>query len=291
MQAKTILLTGATGFLGSHLLEFFLNSGFKVVILKRSTSNQARIGKIIEQCKGYDIDRVPLDYAFNEQKIDYVIHTACHYNRNNDPISKVLESNLMFGIRVLDASIRHNVELFINTDTILDKNVNNYALSKKQFVEWLKIFSLKIKIVNLKLEHMYGPKDDHTKFVPWLISQFKEQKKQINLTAGEQLRDFIHVSDVVAAFNKVIEKKEELDMFNELEVGRGTLISMKNFVNELKNIFEEENQLKITSNLKFGAIPYRENEMMKAEVDNSALVNLGWTPEIDLVEGLRTIVK
>ena len=54
-MAIKILLTGATGFLGSHLLESFLHQGFEVVILKRSTSDTWRISHLIEKIKSYNI--------------------------------------------------------------------------------------------------------------------------------------------------------------------------------------------------------------------------------------------
>ena len=85
---KTILLTGATGFLGSYLLEAFLQKGYKVVVLKRSTSNIWRIQDLITQIICYDVDIQPLENAFTDQHIDYVVHTACHYGRNED-IKKV----------------------------------------------------------------------------------------------------------------------------------------------------------------------------------------------------------
>ncbi|MFK5948574.1 MAG: GDP-mannose 4,6-dehydratase, partial [Methylococcales bacterium] len=66
---KNILLTGATGFLGSHLLEALLNESYQVVILKRSTSDTWRINHLLEQVKSYDVDIQNLDLAFSEQSI------------------------------------------------------------------------------------------------------------------------------------------------------------------------------------------------------------------------------
>ena len=60
----TILLTGATGFLGSHLLKTLVSKGYEVVVLKRSTSDMWRLKGFEHTFKRYDIERVTLKKAF-----------------------------------------------------------------------------------------------------------------------------------------------------------------------------------------------------------------------------------
>jgi len=81
MGDKTILLTGPTGFLGSHLLQALLNEGYKVIILKRSFSDTWRINHLLDNLKSYDINKTPLEKPFEENKIDIIIHTATNYGR------------------------------------------------------------------------------------------------------------------------------------------------------------------------------------------------------------------
>lgn len=290
MSKPTVLLTGATGFLGSHLLETMIQQGYPVVVLKRSTSNLWRIEHLAGQYKSYDIDIQALDQAFEEQRVDCVIHTACHYGRNGDPISQILESNLSFGLKVLEAAINHNVTTFLNTDSFLPRSLNAYSLSKKQMVDWLKQQSSKIQVINLKLEHMYGPKDDSTKFINWLIVQLKQNVPEIKLTSGIQKRDFIFISDVVSAFLTVLEKSEDLPEFSEFEVGSGESTEVKTFVENLKQVFEQLYGKTITQ-LSFGAVPYRQGEIMAFNVDNQALRQLDWQPQVTLSQGLEQSLK
>lgn len=287
---KTILLTGATGFLGSHLLEALLKKGYKIVILKRSTSDLWRIEELMPQVISYDVDVQPLELAFKQQHIDCVMHTACHYGRNDDSLGQIVETNLMFGLKIIDASLKFNTAIFINTDTLLNKYLNVYSLSKKQFVEWLQQASDKIQVINLKLEHMYGPKDDSTKFVPWVLSQLQQRVADIKLTKGEQQRDFIYIDDVVSAFLIALEKATSLKDFSEFDVGTGQLVSVKNFLEQLKVSYEATFSATVTK-LAFGAIPYRPGEMMTVEVNNKPLLDLGWEPKISFEKGTQKFLK
>ena len=290
MNQPTILLTGGTGFLGSKLLETLVSQDYPVVLLKRSTSKLWRIDHLIKHIKSYDIDKIPLDKAFKEQKIDIVIHTACEYGRSGKLIQQIVESNILFGLKVLDACLKYNIKTFFNTDTLLPNNLNSYTLSKKQFVEWLKIKSNKIQVVNLKIDLMYGIKDDSTKFIPWVISQLKQNVPKIKLTTVEQKRDFIYVEDVVSALMTILKKTSTLQRYNEFDVGTGQLIEVKTFLEYLKKIYKS-NFGAIKTKLAFGEIPYRQQEIMTVEVDNKPLIDLGWSPKMDVQQGLKEILK
>ncbi|MEN9369979.1 MAG: hypothetical protein RI952_844, partial [Bacteroidota bacterium] len=194
---KKILLTGATGFLGSHLLESFISNGIEVAILIRSTSDVWRISHLLQKVKAYNIDKIKLKVIFEEFKPEIIVHTACSYGRKNETIIDVVNANLIFGLQLLEESIKINAKTFINTDSLLPRNINNYSLSKAQFTDWLNKKSNQIQVVNFKIEHMYGIKDDDKKFIPWLINKMIYDNEEINLTSGIQKRDFIYITDVV----------------------------------------------------------------------------------------------
>ena len=178
---ETILLTGGTGFLGSHLLKSLVSKGHKVGVLIRSTSNTYRIEHLKPNVQFYNIDKVTLRKVFEEFNPNIIVHTACAYDRKNTKMSTIVETNVLFGIQLLQEALINNVGTFINTDTLLPKNINNYSLSKSQFRDWLIKYSKDIKIVNIKPEHMYGPLDDDMKFFPWLIGRMLNDEDDINL--------------------------------------------------------------------------------------------------------------
>lgn len=292
-----VLLTGATGFLGSHLLKALVSKGYEVVVLKRSTSDMWRLKGFENAFKSYDIDRVPLQTAFEEQPIDIVIHTACAYGKKGESMQEILETNLMFGIKLLNTSISFNSKSFFNTSTFFNigalsyKYLNYYALSKKQFEEWLQVASDKIQVINLKLEHMFGEQDGNDKFTTWILNELKQQKPTIPLTAGTQKRDFIYIDDVVSAYLTCLKQAIQLKAFNDIEVGTGVLTPVKTFVTLVKNTLEKLKGSPIETQLNFGALPYREGEIMEPQVDNSVLCSLGWQPKRTLEENIERFVR
>ena len=87
--------------------------------------------------------------------------------------------------------VHFKVKYFLNTDTFLDRRINFYSLSKKQFLEWLKLYSKDLVCANLVLEHFYGPEDDASKFVSFVIQSLLKNVSSLDFTPGDQKRDFI----------------------------------------------------------------------------------------------------
>ncbi|TRZ47706.1 NAD(P)-dependent oxidoreductase [bacterium] len=284
---KTILLTGGTGFLGSALLHRFVQDGYSVVLLKRSFSSVQRIKAVLPDIRPYDIDRVQLAQIFTENKIDMIIHCATNYGRRFVPPSEIIQANLMLPLHLLQLADTHQVGTFINSDTILDKGVNYYSLSKSQFVDWLRLFSQSILCANVTLEHFYGPFDDRSKFVTNILMQLLEQVEAIDLTLGTQRRDFIYIDDVVDAFCRVMEFCDHGGAgFFHFEVGTTQTISVRDFVELARELTGN-----IVTRLNFGALPFRANEVMESRVDVSALTRLGWTAKTDLRMGLQKTIQ
>ncbi len=287
MKNKVILLTGGTGFLGSNLARRFLDEGHKVIALKRSTSNLSRLKLLLEQLVIYDVDLVDLDAIFlKHPQIDTIVHCSCNYGRNIFDPYELVNDNLRFPLKLLSLSSSNGVTEFINVTTSLPPMVNEYALSKAQFSEWGAYFANKglIKFINVKLEHMYGPNDGDNKFITHIIRAMLKNEPEVKLTAGEQLRDFIYITDVVEAFSLLVNVEDISSSFVEYEIGSGRAIKIKDVVKLIKSLTNSK------SKLLFGKIPYRKAESMILESDNQLINGLGWGCKVPLKEGLiRTI--
>jgi nucleoside-diphosphate-sugar epimerase len=195
-------------------------------------------------------------------------------------MEQIVDSNLFMPFCLLDWAIKKQVRVFINTDTVLDRFVSAYALTKTQFREWLYLRRNEIKIINMQLEHFYGPGCNSSNFITAMIERLKNNEPLIDLTKGEQQRDFIYYEDIVSAFEIVINKNETITTGSTFQVGSGKTISIKELMLFLKE------QIGSSSQLNFGAIPYRENELMISETNIEPLSGLGWKPECTIREGL-----
>lgn len=288
-MSKRILLTGATGYLGSHLAEAFLDAGHSVVALKRKTSSLRNLESILPRITVLDLDGLDLSSAFKDYgKIDAVIHTATSYGRNGESASQIADANLNFPLRLMSAAITAKVHVFMNTDTALDKFLNEYSLSKTQFVEWGQHFARqrKIRFLNLRLEHFYGAGDDDTKFTTHVIKSCLINKPELKFTLGEQKRDFIYINDVVTAYLLLLEKQESLsDWFMEFDVGSGEAVTIRHFVELVHRLTAS------SSNLNFGVYPYREGEVMISRADVKPLRELGWNCLHTLEQGLKLAIE
>ena len=286
MEIKSYFITGGTGFLGSRLANFLVENGAIIYMLKRKKSNLLRLKEIENQVHFVEEDEFSPINFFSKNKIDCVIHAATDYGqKNSDPLN-IIETNLILPLDILNGAIANKVGVFINTDTVLDKKVNGYSLSKSQFRDWLKTRSTEIIAINVALEHFYGPLDNDTKFTTFIIRSLLNAVEDLNLTKGEQARDFIYVDDVILAFSQIIKGlKNKSNGFFSYQVGSGVPITIKEFVLLVKDLTGNT-----TTNLNFGAIPYRDNEAMNVSINLESLKRLGWISKTNLIEGLtRTI--
>jgi nucleoside-diphosphate-sugar epimerase len=288
-MSKRILLTGITGFLGSHLAKELVKNGYKVIALKRKSSSLARIKSIIRNVILYDIDELDFEMLFKKHgEIDAVIHTATSYGRNGESIGQIFEANTIFPMRLLEVASKAGVGLFINTDTILDKYLNIYSLSKNQFLQWGRFFSMlnRIHFSNLRLEHIYGPGDDDSKFTTFVIKSCIENVPTLELTLGEQKRDFIYIDDAISVYMLLVEKLEQLsERYVEFDVGSGSSIPIRDFVENVHRLTQSDTKLM------FGALPYRYGEVMESHAKVESLRKLGWTCKTTLEQGLMKVIE
>lgn len=289
---KNILLTGGSGFLGSHILKQLLKNDYNVIVLVRRSSNLFRIENLKESFELFYLEDKfeNLSDLFTNFQIDGIVHTATEYGRNSNS-SLVFETNFIFPMKLIEEGIKNDLKFFINTDTFSSKTVfrdstylKQYNKSKFYFLEFLNELKTKIKTVNVRLEHLFGEFDSESKFVTNILHQLIADKSEIHLTDGYQKRDFIYIDDVVDVYIKVIQNLNKLDDFIEFEVGMGNSIEVREFVKILFKITQSK------SRLKFGAIPTREDEIMdsKANIDNLKVI--GWKPLYDLNSAFIKII-
>jgi len=282
-----ILLTGATGFLGSHLLARLVKDDHNVIVFVRKTSSLKRISSFLDQVTIYTINDNSYHDLFESVDIETIIHCATNYGRGKPDPVEILETNLIMPMRLLQLGYQSSVRYFINADTILNKAVNDYTLSKNQFREWLKRYAQKMVCVNIAMEHFYGPLDEPKNFVSSMVKQLLDGVNSIDLTIGEQKRDFIYIDDIISAFFLILAHSVSMEYgYYNFEIGTGNAVTIRELVELIKNISGNTN-----TQLNFGAIPYREHEVMETNANSTSLYALGWKPVTSLFDGLLKMIE
>jgi CDP-paratose synthetase len=286
-----ILLTGASGFLGSALAQQLILKGFELALLLRPTSTLDRLNELKDASviSRYSSE-TDIDLIVNHFKPDVVIHTACSYGRKHESMVQVSDANVRFGLFILQSLMRSGRSVtFINTGTALSPQVSLYALSKKQFSEWGSAFAMqsdkKLRFVNIELQHMYGPRDDASKFTTQVLHACQRNEPILELTSGEQKRDFIYIDDVVSAYVVITELREQLETAVNIQVGSGEAPTVREFVESVHHL------TKSTTHLQFGSLPYRPNEAMLCQANITQMKALGWLPSFDLKSGIKKMIE
>lgn len=285
----TILITGINGFLGSYLARN-LTKKFTVIGIENNVINLQRIEDL--QLKVYDSEK-NLNEIFTKHDINYIIHAATVYKRNSDiPNQSIIETNILLPIKLLELAKDYQCfRLFINIDSFFAKSgfrqsyLQEYTMSKRQVLTWLKLMSVDTYVINMQLEHIYGEGDSKSKFIPSIILKLFNSDK-ILLTKGDQRRDFVYIEDVYRAFLTIIQDtKERRAGFENIEVGMGHSISIKDVVLMLKSLTGSN------SELIFGALEDDPNKIEDSFANTKILSDLGWYPLFSRIEGFTAVIE
>jgi nucleoside-diphosphate-sugar epimerase len=288
-----ILLTGASGFLGSALARHWAGAGHELALLLRPSSSLRRLRAVPTPCRIYrcaddlEITAMVADFA-----PDAVVHTACRYGRKGETALEVFDTNVRLGIVLLQALLSATAERacsFLHAGSVLGSELGLYALSKAQFAQWGMLLAAQaeqpLRFIEARLQHMYGPDDDPAKFSTQVMHACHHQVERLALTPGEQRRDFVHIDDVVGAFDILLRQAGQLAKADAVDVGSGQAPTIRQFVETVHVLCRSRTRLD------FGARSYRANEAMHCQADTTRLRALGWQCRHDLRSGLRQTLE
>lgn len=277
-----ILITGIGGYLGSQLANALISEHE----LAGTVRSGSKLDRLYNQDKitFIDVDKTDWSEQIKIFKPDVVINTAALYGRKGELLSDLIHANIAFPQQILEC-IEHDV-VFINCGTSLPDSVSAYAMTKNQFVELAKEYckSHRIKFVNLRLEHFFGANDDPTKFTTYVIHQCVANLP-LRLTDGTQQRDFIYIVDLISAFKCILGSLHQLNRFENIDIGSGTAIKVREFVELVASVTAS------SSEIEFGAVPMRENELMYSCANTHKIEALGWHLNYKLQDAVADMIN
>ena len=302
MAEQRVLVTGATGFIGSHLVKKLVDMGSRVIVMIRPSSNPWRIRDILDQVEVLQGDLTHLETAELESSLSDV-HIVYHLaaagvDQSHQDIASIVQTNVMGTLRLLQLARLLKVERFIYcgscfeygpgtllAEDLLPRPASEYGASKSAAWMLVHTFSRRygLPVVSLRPFTVYGPFEAGHRLIPHTVIKALEGSN-IELTGGEQTRDFIFVEDIIEAFLAATVVPEAVgDTFN---VCTGLATSVKEVVSMI---------VELTGNRAhplFGARTYRDAEIWMLSGDPSKTKEkLGWRAKTSLRNGLDNTIR
>jgi len=305
IRNKTLLVTGATGFIGSHLARKLLSEGADVHILLKKNSNPFRIKDITRDITLWhgDIRKYSeVSLCLRNVQPRVIFHLAALRNVNRDPelIEQMIDINFKGTINLLRGVIKENITIdcFVSTGSSEEYGdgpapfnedqreipVSPYSASKVAATYFSQMLykTMQLPVVTVRPLLTYGPSQDTDMFIPSLIQHCLE-RKDFPMTEGDQTREFNYVDDIVDAYLLAAESPGAAG--EVINIGNGIEYSIRDVAEMIVRMMGNPIQLKI------GALPKRPGETKHFFCNNmKAKRLLGWSPKTDLGEGLKRTI-
>lgn len=294
---KKILLTGASGFIGSHLSCFLADEGYEVHLLLRTAKT---LPDWVKEKTNITVHTLEISYdeifaKLSEIDPDVVVHLASLFLAQHEPnkINDLMDSNLKYGTYLLESMAQLGISKFINTGTSWEhfnnaeyEPVNLYSATKHAFQDLLQYYvsNKAIDSITLKLFDTYGPKDKRKKLVH-LLKKLVCTGDKLDMSPGEQKINVVHILDVCRAYERSVDLlySGEVSGHYIFGVASKESISLRQFV----SIFEKSTGSKL--NINWGGRPYRNREVMTPWTNFETVPD--WKEEIVLEDGLLALMK
>ncbi|QQR81170.1 MAG: SDR family NAD(P)-dependent oxidoreductase [Deltaproteobacteria bacterium] len=307
---KKVFVTGACGFIGSHLAEKLVTEGASVKALVQynsfnnwgwlDTSSQAKSMEIVA---GDIRDHHQMTQLM--RRCDYVFHLAAliAIPYSYQAPSCYVDTNISGTLNILQAARAHSLQRVIHTSTsevygtaqytpIDEKHPlqgqSPYSASKIGADMLAESFfrSFELPVVTVRPFNTYGPRQSARAFIPTIISQILSHQPEIHLGALSPIRDLTFVTDTVCGFLKAAEAQGvEGETIN---LGTGEGFSVGDVLDKIMTMTQCRS--KITEDTQ--RIRPEKSEVLKLISNNQkALTRLGWKPSVTLDEGLKKTIE
>lgn len=312
MEQPKILITGGTGFAGSHLVETLLSQGFKNIHVTSHSDRSSFVSELIGKENVHPLDlknAVDTGNLFKELMPDQIYHLAsfAYVGKSFDKAEELLNNNILLQLNLLNVmkEVAPNARLLVvgsaeeygvslSDDEIpYDENhklrpINPYAVSKitQDMLGYVFYVSFGLDIVTVRPFNHIGERQSSDFAIPSFTHQVIaiERGEQEKLLVGnlEAIRDFTDVKDMMSAYIIVMNKGLKGEVYN---IGSGTGVKMSELVQKLVSLSTKNIVIEEDSSL------FRPHDIPKMIANNDKIKALGWSPKISLEDSLARIIE
>jgi len=287
-----VLVTGASGFIGSHLVRRLRTMDVEVHGTSRSRRDGAPDGMTWHVA---DLsDPAATDELVRRVRPDVIFHLAGKVTgrRDRDLVVPIMQANLVTVVNLLAAATEHDGPHVVLASSIEEAGLTRpgsaaatpYALAKWAASEYALLFHRlwAARVSILRIAMTYGPaQPDHTKLLPYVIHSMLAGTEP-RLSSGTRLVDWIYIDDVVDSL--LAAARTEDGIGRVIDICTGTSVTIRDTIDLLRQTIGTDVRPR------FGAEPEREHDRDQLAQPDDAARLLGWRPRIELADGLRRTV-
>lgn len=302
MNAKTIIITGCTGFVGANLAKRLVNDGHNVHLFVRQEYKDWRIKNIIPYVQVHRINLLDLELLRNIVagiRPDWVFHLAAYgaYSWQGD-LSLAVQTNFLGTVNLVEACRSAGFEVFINTGSSSEYGFKDHAPVETEGVDPNSYYAVtkasatlfcrytakryNLYIPTLRLYSVYGPYEEPNRLIPTIILHGLKDLLP-PLVDPEIGRDYVYMRDVEQAY--LLLASQSVEMSGEIyNLGTGIQTSLREVVNVARRVFN------LSVEPQWGTMPKREWDTTIWRANNANLLGAGWQPEFTFEQGFRLTV-
>jgi nucleoside-diphosphate-sugar epimerase len=306
MKPRSALVAGANGFIGSALVNYLVSHQVPVICLVREAVRHIPFenlpGAQVIRVKSYETDCLMSQLVGISAEVVYNLASYGVQHGNCEP-DKLIEGNLGALTHLLQATAKWPLCRFVHTGSCSEYGLpltDNSLISEGHPLRPLSLYGaakaasvlfgacyakrLGIPFVSLRLFGVYGTWEGPQRLIPYMIKRLRHNEP-VDLTAGEQVRDFLFEEDVAQAF-MLAGAAEGLKEYQTYNVCSSNSLRIRDVGETVAKIMDKPQHL-----LRWGDRPYRSDEPMWLVGDNRLFTAAtGWRPVIGLDEGIRRMV-
>ncbi|HUQ28993.1 MAG TPA: NAD(P)-dependent oxidoreductase [Usitatibacter sp.] len=297
-----VLLTGASGFVGSYVLRQLLAvPGAEVGVLLRDPERAWRIQADLPRTtilRASLDDVAALEAAVSGFAASHVVHLAWSGVLGKDRNDASQRENTRRSVRLLETAATAGARHFIGLgsqaeygpcEAKIDESTPTapttlYGAAKLSTCHMAAGLCERygLRFAWLRLFSSYGPQDSPEWMIPYLALKLLHRERPA-VTAAEQLWDYIYVDDAAAAIASVVRSEHAAGIFN---LGSGTAPRLRDIIEMVRDAIDP------SLPIGFGEVPYRPDQVMHLEADIGRLRRAtGWEPRVPLPQGIRQTVE